>query len=107
MAFSKLLSQTATISRLQSGVGVQKTYQLVAGGVKCAIQPLTAEQTALHGLAMGKGYKIFTDPIGLQAGDKVIDDATSEEFRITGVETYAFTNVKIPHEMAVMVKEDS
>lgn len=107
MAFSRLLKQTASISRLQSGVGVQKTYVLVAGNIKCSIQPMTAEQNALHGLAMGKGYKMFYDAVAVQAGDKVIDDATGEEFRVQGVESYLTMGTGLPHESAVLAKEDS
>jgi len=107
MAFSKLLQHEVNIYRLTSGVGVQKTYQLVAGNVKAFVQPLTAEQNALHGLAMGKGFKCFIDPIGAQAGDKVVFTAANEEYRVQGVEEYAFTQVKNPHEMLIMVQEDS
>ncbi len=105
MAFSDLLKDTITISRLTAGVGVQKTYQAVATNIKAFVQPLTAEQNSLHGMAMGKGYKCFIDPIGAQAGDKVVFG--SEEFRVQGVEDYSFAPADNPHELLIMMKEDS
>lgn len=105
MAFSDLLQDTITVSRLTAGVGVQKTYTAVASNIKAFVQPLTAEQNALHGLAMGKGYKCFIDVIGAQAGDKVIFG--SEEYRVQGVEDYSFAPTDKKHEMLIMIKEDN
>lgn len=105
MSFSALLKDTITVSRLTAGVGVQKTYVDVATNIKAFVQPLTAEQTALHGLAMGKGYKCFIDPIGAQAGDKVMFG--NQEYRVQGVEDYSFAPSKNKHELLIMMKEDS
>lgn len=105
MSFTNLLKDTVTISRLTAGVGVQKTYVAYATNVKVFIQPLSAEQSSLHGLAMGKGYKMFSDVIGVAAGDKVVFG--SQQFRVQGVEDYNFTPATYKHQLAVMTKEDS
>jgi hypothetical protein len=103
--FTNLLKHTVTISRLTAGVGVQKTYTIVASALPAFIQPLNAQQSSLHGHAMGKSYKIFIDPIGVEAGDKIIDIVSNEQYRVQGVEDYDFGSWK--HQMAIIVKEES
>ncbi len=105
MPFSRLLKDNVTISRLTAGTGVQKTYVTFASNIKSMVQPLGAEQSALHGLAMGKGYKMFVDVQGVEAGDKVVFG--TQEFRVLGSQDYNFAGSKRKHQMLVMTKEDS
>lgn len=105
MSFTKLLKDTVTISRLTVGVGVQKTYVAYATSVKAFVQPLGAEQSALHGHAMGKAYKMYIDVIGIEAGDKVIFG--NQDYRVQGVEDFNFTVTTRKYQLAIMTKEDS
>lgn len=106
MSISRMLKHTIDISRLTAGVGVQKSYQQVDTAVPANVQPMTEEQTALHGLAMGKGWKCFVDTgVTVEAGDKI--EWLTKNFRVTGVSEWQNAMSQNAHTMFIMVEEDS
>ena len=106
MAFSKLMQHEIDISRLSDSGGVKKEYIDFALGVKTFVQPLDDEATAMHGLAMGKGWKCYVDPIGIKAGDRVDWVAGGKVFTVIGVSDWGdTTQSKYPHQKVIMSEE--
>lgn len=106
MAFSKLLQHEINISRLSDSGGVKKEYLLTLSNVKTFIQPLDEETAALHGLAMGKGWKCFVDPIDIKAGDRIEWTAGGKTFTVKGVSDWGnTTQSKYPHLTVILSEE--
>lgn len=106
MALTNMLKHTISISRLTAGAGIQKSYTVLNASVLANVQPLTEEQTALHGLAMGKGWKCFVLPTAsVEAGDKIV--WLAKNFRVTGVSEWQNAVSQNAHIMFIMVQEDS
>ena len=103
MAFTNLLIHTITTKRLTTSTGIKSNYTEV-GPFKCFIQPLDDQQTALHGLAMGKAFKCFTDPnLDILASDKVTDQ-DGVEYTVQGVKNRSYGT--FAHNEIILVNED-
>lgn len=84
MAFESFFVHTATISRLQQGVGIQSNYVEVESSLPCLIEPVTAEFASVTDMVYGRTYNgYFRLPADVQIGDKIIDQ-DSKEYRVTG-----------------------
>lgn len=85
-----LLKDLVSISRLQSGVGVQKGYAAHATGVACMIQPFDDEEQNQYDLAFGQGFTFFFDiSVDIQNTDK-LTDADGKVYVIVGIEKFNF-----------------
>lgn len=103
MSFSGLLTNTATVKRPTAAVGNQRTYQQVATGIQCAIQPLSDVAEAQTGSAFGKAYRGFFDvDANVREGDQ-ITDAAGRVFYIRGTKIRSYGN--FPH-IEALLNED-
>lgn len=103
MAFSDLLQDTITVSRLTADAGNTKTYQVVVASQACMLQPQDEEETVLQGLAVGKAFKCYMDvDANIKESDKVI--VNSEEFRVNAIKKYNFGSHQ--HLKVVLVREE-
>lgn len=88
MLFTGLLEQTVEVKRLTVTSGTKRAYTTV-GTYPCLLQPMGAEQTVLHGLAMGRAFKCFVD---ISADILPSDSATinGKTYKVSGIKPYNF-----------------
>lgn len=86
--FTLMLEQTMTVKRLQTTTGIKRVYSEL-GPYACLLQPLGAEKTALHGLAMGHGFNLYTDlETDVLEGDVAV--VSGIEYKVSGIQVYNF-----------------
>lgn len=90
----------------------KESYQANAAlqGVRCQIQPASAEDTVIANGVFGQTYICFTTNSGILSGDHVTVSGTGEQYRVRGVEDWSqiegaphfeITLLKFEEEMAV------
>jgi len=82
MTLYSLLTQSATVSRLQQGVGLKSTYQVVEQSLACLIQPVTAEYAQVTGMVYGRTYNGY---FKLGADIQINDRVTDQDGKVYGV----------------------
>lgn len=101
--FTSLLEHTVTVKRLTSTTGGRRTYVEV-GPYPCIVQPLNAEQTMLHGLAMGRAFACYADiDDDVKTSDLAIVDDTT--YHVSGVERRNYGD--FPHLKLILHTEDA
>jgi hypothetical protein len=100
MSFTGLLNNTVTVKRPTAGAGIQRTYQQVATGVPCMVQPLSEVAEAQTGSAFGKSLRAFFDvDADVKEGDQVIEQ-TGMKLYVRGIKKYTYGN--FPHIEALL-----
>lgn len=101
--FTLMLEQTMTVKRLATTTGVKRVYGTL-GPYPCLLQPLDDKTTDLHGLAMGHGYKLFSDvDTDVKEGDEVI--VNSLTLKVSGIKVYNFGDFQ--HKEMIVYTEGS
>lgn len=86
-----MYNQSAVTHR-ETAVGmstIKKAYTLHLSAFSCHIQPLDPSLTQMIPGSFGKHWVMFCPIADIAEGDKVIVDST-DEYRVTGVETFDF-----------------
>jgi len=74
VSFANLLTHAISVQRPTATTGVKKTYQTVATGIACLIQPLDDLAGAQTGSAYGKGFRCYAAiDANVLEGDQVTD----------------------------------
>lgn len=82
MKLAHLATNYIIITRMVAVGGYKKALSTVTG-MKCALQPLGAEKTALMGGVLGKTYRIFCDSgVDIQEHDKLRDYMTGDLYKV-------------------------
>jgi hypothetical protein len=86
--FTRMLEQSMTVRRLSTTTGIKRVYGTL-GPYACLLQPLDDKTTDLHGLAMGHGYKLFSDlEADVKEGDEVV--VNGMKLKVSGIKVYNF-----------------
>jgi hypothetical protein len=98
-----LLSHRVTVKRPTADAGIKKTFQNVATGVPCLIQPLDDVAIQQTASAFGKGFRCYTQPdANIREGDQLID-GDSRLFLVRGMRKRNYGN--FPH-LEFLLSED-
>lgn len=101
--FTRMLEQSMSVRRLQASTGIKRVYGTL-GPYPCLLQPLDDKSTDLHGLAMGHGYKLFSDlDADVKEGDEVIVNGLT--LKVSGIKVFNFGDYQ--HKEMIVYTEGS
>ena len=103
MSISKHYNHTVDVKRLQTTTGFKKEHVQTITGLRCHLQPLTAELLGSDGI-LGKDYSMFTGYVDIQEQDRVFDE-NGYEYRVQGVEKFDFMGQKRHIEVRLRIND--
>ena len=88
MPLSRLLKHTIRVTRLTATAGMVKQHETILEGIKALVMPSDPESTTEYGIAIGQGFKIYTEnSVHLRVSDKIIDNRR-RVFQVRGISEY-------------------
>lgn len=102
-----LYRHTVSVKRQTAGAGITKTYNTVATGLACTIQPIAAEgqeQTASDYSQMYRGF--FAVTADVREGDR-LTDADGRVFGVRGIKLHNYGGIRLQHQELLLALDRS
>jgi len=101
MTLGSLLEHSVTVSRVTASGGVKKSFQQVATGVACLIQPLDPEPVTTA-TAVASDYKVFFGKdADIREGDR-LTDTNGRVFSVRGIRLRNYGPTALQHLEAIV-----
>lgn len=85
MALYNLFTDKVIVSRLTAVSGDKTVYSTVTSEY-CSIHRMSDEKAVNIGGAIGKTFRLYAEPdADIEKGDKLVEEDTGREFKVTGV----------------------